>query len=285
MRLSRRYREVMTREGLEKLYTDLELPLLEILCRMEQLGVLIDPTPLAGLRTTMNEELRALEVKAYQAAGHEFNLASPKQLEAVIFDELGLKVSKRTRTGRSTDHEALEAIEDDHPLPKIVLEHRGIAKLLGTYVDALPKIIHPETGRIHTRWEQSVAATGRLSSKDPNLQNIPIRTEHGKRIREAFVAPAGHVILSADYSQIELRVLAHLSHDPKLVEAFQSGQDVHVRTAMEVFGVAEPDVTPTMRAQSKTVNFGVIYGMGPQALAKRLSISRQSLLRALQRRA
>ncbi|MEZ4445818.1 MAG: DNA polymerase [Polyangiaceae bacterium] len=222
----------------------------------------------------MEGELERLEKEAIAAAGHDFNLGSPKQLETLLFDELGLKSSRKTKTGRSTDAEALEAIEDDHPLPKLILEHRALAKLKNTYVDALPRLIHPETGRIHGQWNQAVAATGRLSSNNPNLQNIPIRTEHGKRIREAFVAPPGCCILSADYSQIELRVLAHLSHDPKLVEAFKTGQDVHVRTAMEVFGVAEEDVTPTMRAQSKTVNFGVIYGMGPVALGKRLSITR-----------
>jgi DNA polymerase-1 len=215
-----------------------------------------------------------LEKRAFEAAGQEFNVASPKQLETILFDELGLKSVKKTKTGRSTDAEALEAIASEHPLPQVVLEHRAIAKLKGTYVDAFPQLIHPQTGRIHTRWDQAVAATGRISSNHPNLQNIPIRTAHGKQIREAFVAPEGMVVLSADYSQIELRVLAHLSHDPKLVEAFTEGQDVHVRTAMEVFGVAASDVTDTMRAQSKTVNFGVIYGMGAVALGKQLGIPR-----------
>jgi len=184
------------------------------------------------------------------------------------------KSSKKTRTGRSTDAEVLEALADDHPLPAIVLEHRAIAKLKGTYVDALPKLVLPETGRIHTRWSQAVAATGRISSQDPNLQNIPIRTALGKSIRRAFVAPPGHLLVSADYSQIELRVLAHLSRDPVLVDAFRSGQDVHVRTAMEIFGVAADGVTEEMRRRSKTINFGVIYGMGESALAKRLGIPR-----------
>jgi DNA polymerase-1 len=275
IRLADRYRPRLERHGLDKLMYELEMPLSEILVGMEQLGVLVDPAPLGGLAESMSQDMARLEQEAHAAAGHEFNLASPKQLEQVLFDELGLAVLKKTRTGRSTDHEALEHIEHDHALPRLVLEHRGVAKLKGTYCDSLPTLIHPDTGRIHTRWEQAVAATGRLSSKDPNLQNIPIRSAHGKRIREAFIAPPGMVVLSADYSQIELRVLAHLSHDAKLVEAFTTGMDVHVRTAMEVFDVPEAEVTDTMRAQSKTVNFGVIYGMGPQALAKRLGISRQ----------
>ncbi|HHH30258.1 MAG TPA: DNA polymerase I [Polyangiaceae bacterium] len=274
VRLHKRFDELLEKHGLMDVYRDLELPLREVLVEMEQRGVLVDPKQLEAYGEEMEEQLARLEKEGYEAAGQEFNLASPRQLETILFDELGLKSSKKTKTGRSTDHEALEAIADQHPLPKLILEHRALSKLKGTYVDALPKLIHPQTGRIHTQWNQAVAATGRLSSKDPNLQNIPIRTEEGKRIREAFVAPAGTLLLSADYSQIELRVLAHLSHDPKLVEAFNTGQDVHVRTAMEVFGVAEKDVTPTMRAQSKTVNFGVIYGMGPVALGKRLGISR-----------
>ena len=274
-RLSVRYERRLARHNLDKLMDDLEMPLLDILTTMERRGVLVDEAPLNKLSASMATELSELEKRAFEAAGRELNLASPKQLEAVLFDELGLKSVKKTKTGRSTDAESLEAIQDDHPLPKLVLEHRAIAKLKGTYVDAFPSLIHKETGRIHTRWDQAVAATGRISSTNPNLQNIPIRTAHGKRIREAFVAPPGMCVLSADYSQIELRVLAHLSHDPKLVEAFTTGQDVHVRTAMEVFDVAEEDVTPTMRAQSKTVNFGVIYGMGPVALGKQLHIPRK----------
>src|SRR5262249_15892500 len=215
-----------------------------------------------------------LEAKARAAAGQDFNIASPRQLETVLFDVLGLKSMRRTKTGRSTDADVLEALAEQHPLPGIVLEHRVLAKLKGTYVDALPRLVHPDTGRIHARWNQAVAATGRLSSQDPNLQNIPIRTELGKKIRHAFVAPPGHVMLSADYSQIELRILAHLSKDPVLVDAFRTGQDVHVRTAMEIFGVTEQGVTDEMRRRSKTINFGVIYGMGEVALAKRLSIPR-----------
>ena len=261
-------------EKLDKLLVDLELPLASVLSDMEMRGVLVDTSALSEIATQMTKELAELEKKAYEAAGQEFNVASPKQLEAILFDTLGLKSTRKTKTGRSTDAEVLEALADDHALPGIILEHRAIAKLKGTYVDALPRLLHPETGRIHTRWSQAVAATGRISSQDPNLQNIPIRTALGRSIRKAFVAPKGKALLSADYSQIELRVLAHLSHDEVLVDAFNRGQDVHVRTAMEVFGVAEDGVTAEMRRQSKTVNFGVIYGMGETALAKRLGIPR-----------
>ncbi|MBK9261377.1 MAG: DNA polymerase I [Polyangiaceae bacterium] len=259
---------------LDDLLTKIELPLASVLAQMELTGVLVDPVALAALGAEMSKELDVLEKRAHQAAGREFNLASPKQLETILFDTLGLKSTRKTKTGRSTDADVLEALSDDHPLPAIVLEHRAIAKLKGTYVDALPRLVHPETGRIHTRWSQAVAATGRLSSQDPNLQNIPIRTDLGRMIRRAFVAPKGFVILSADYSQIELRVLAHLSNDPVLVDAFRTGQDVHTRTAMEIFGVGAADVTSEMRRRSKTINFGVIYGMGESALARRLGITR-----------
>ncbi|MBK8252974.1 MAG: DNA polymerase I [Polyangiaceae bacterium] len=272
--LSEKYTSRLVAEKLDGLLTTLELPLAAVLADMELAGVLVDTSALGQLGAQMTKELSELEKKAFEAAGQEFNVASPKQLEAILFDTLGLKSSRKTKTGRSTDAEVLEALSDEHALPGIILEHRAIAKLKGTYVDALPKLLHPATGRIHTRWSQAVAATGRISSQDPNLQNIPIRTALGKMIRRAFVAPKGRVLLSADYSQIELRVLAHLSQDEVLVDAFVRGQDVHTRTAMEVFGVAEKDVTQEMRRQSKTVNFGVIYGMGETALAKRLGIPR-----------
>jgi DNA polymerase-1 len=273
-RLARAYRSKLGSMQLSALFDELEMPLSDVLMRMEQVGVRIDPAPLAALGERMSVELADLEKRAHELAGHEFNLASPKQLEALLYDELGLKPSRKTKTGRSTDAEALEAIAASHPLPQVILDHRSIAKLKGTYVDALPALIHPETGRIHTRWDQAVAATGRISSRDPNLQNIPVRNAHGKQIREAFVASPGMTILSADYSQIELRVLAHLSGDPVLVDAFRHDDDVHVRTAMAVFGVPREQVTPQMRAQSKTVNFGVIYGMGATSLAKQLGIAR-----------
>jgi len=272
--LSEKYGPRLKTEKLDELLTGLELPLASVLADMELRGVLVDVSALGELAVQMAKELAELEKKAFEAAGQEFNVASPKQLETILFDTLGLKSSRKTKTGRSTDAEVLEALADDHALPAIILEHRAIAKLKGTYVDALPRLMHPETGRIHTRWSQAVAATGRISSQDPNLQNIPIRTALGKSIRKTFIAPPGKVLLAADYSQIELRVLAHLSRDPVLVDAFNRHQDVHVRTAMEVFGVPEEGVTGEMRRQSKTVNFGVIYGMGENALAKRLGIPR-----------
>ena len=199
---------------------------------------------------------------------------SPRQLETILFDELKLPVKKRTKHSRSTDASVLEALADAHPLVQTILDLRQLVKLHGTYVEALPKLVHPETGRIHTHYNQSVAATGRLSSSDPNLQNIPIRTQDGRAIREAFIAPEGHVLVAADYSQVELRVLAHLSGDEVLLEAFRNGKDIHTRTAMEIFGVAEQEVTSEQRRQAKTINFGVIYGMGELALSKRLGIKR-----------
>lgn len=264
----------LKKHGLDKLLSDLELPLSHVLSIMEQHGVAVDVGQLETMGQEMALELKRIEREAQAYASEELNLASPKQLEHVLFDVLGLKSARKTKTGRSTDAEVLEKLADEHPLPALVLEHRAIAKLKGTYVDALPRLIHPKTGRIHTRWSQAVAATGRLSSHDPNLQNIPIRTPLGKLIRRAFVAAPGNVLVSADYSQIELRVLAHLSKDEKLLEAFTTGQDVHVRTASEIFGVPVDQVTDEMRRQSKTINFGVIYGMGEMALSRRLGIQR-----------
>ncbi|MFO0548002.1 MAG: DNA polymerase I [Polyangiaceae bacterium] len=275
LRASERQRQRLEENEVANLLRDLELPLSSVLADLELRGVLVDTSCLSSLGDTMARELATLEEKAREVSGHrDLNVGSPRQLETILFDELGLKSTKKTKTGRSTDAEALEAIADDHPLPSVVLEHRLIAKLKGTYVDALPRLIHPKTGRIHCHWRQAVAATGRISSEEPNLQNIPIRTSLGREIRKAFVAPPGHVFLSADYSQIELRVLAHLSHDPVMVDAFRTGQDIHVRTAMEVFRVPAEEVTDDMRRKSKTINFGVIYGMGENALAKRLGIKK-----------
>ena len=223
-----------------------------------------------------DEKLRALEAECKRVAGKDFVLRSRDQLESILFDELRLPVVKRTpKGGRSTDAEVLEALAEKHPLPARILEYRELDKLKGTYIDALPRCVNARTGRIHTRFDQTVAATGRLSSADPNLQNIPIRTDFGRSIRAAFVAPPGRVILSADYSQIELRVLAHLSDDPELVDAFASGEDVHARTAALVFDKARGDVTSDERRAAKTINFGVIYGMGDSSLAKQLGIPRE----------
>ncbi|MDX2051090.1 MAG: DNA polymerase I [Polyangiaceae bacterium] len=260
--------------GLVPLLREMELPLAQLLAELEGVGVLIDTSKLALLGKRCELLLADLEKRAHALAGHEFNVNSPRQLETVLFDEFKLKPLKRTKTSRSTDHETLESLADEHPLPALILELRQYSKLKGTYIDALPLLVRPKTGRVHTRWEQAVAATGRLSSIDPNLQNIPIRTELGRDIRAAFVAPPGHVLVSADYSQIELRVLAHLSNDQVLLEAFGTGQDIHTRTAMEIFELGADEVTREHRTRAKAVNFGVIYGQGDSGLAKSLGISR-----------
>jgi DNA polymerase I len=261
-------------DGLTSLLRDIELPLSRVLARMQRRGVLVDTSHLQSLSTEISKEMTRLEQEAHTAAGHTFNVNAPRQLETILFDELGLKPQRRTKTSRSTDALTLEALSTEHPLPRILLEHRQLSKLKGTYVDTLPTLVNRQTGRVHTHWEQAVAATGRLSSTNPNLQNIPIRTELGRRIRRAFVAPASMTLVSADYSQIELRILAHLSQDPKLIQAFSEGQDVHTRTAMEVFGVGPSEVSPEMRRRAKAVNFGVIYGQTEGGLASTLGIPR-----------
>lgn len=274
LRASERTVRRVAEEGLGKVLDEIELPLSAVLAEMELCGVLIDASRLEELGRLCRDELARLEAEAHRIAGRPFNLASPRQLEVLLFDELGLTPLRRTKTSRSTDADTLEALADAHALPRVILEHRQVAKLKGTYIDALPGLVNPRTGRVHTSWEQAVAATGRLSSVDPNLQNIPIRSELGREIRSAFVAPPGHLIVSADYSQIELRVLAHLSKDPVLCDAFRNGQDVHTRTAMEVFEVDAGSVTAEMRRRAKAVNFGVIYGQGDSGLAKSLGIPR-----------
>lgn len=260
--------------GLTRLFLDLELPLARQLARMQRLGVLVDIPRLRAISARIGEELIELEQRAHEIAGKEFNVNSPRQLETLLFDELELKPLKRTKTSRSTDAATLEALADQHPLPAVILQIRQLSKLKGTYVDALPQLVDAHTGRVHGSWEQAVAATGRLSSSDPNFQNIPIRTALGRTIREAFVAPPSYAIVSGDYSQIELRVLAHLSRDERLVEAFRTGQDIHLRTAMEIFELSEEEVTREHRTRAKAVNFGVIYGQGESGLAKSLGISR-----------
>lgn len=266
-------------DGLLDLLQNVELPLARKLAELEELGVLVDTECLARLGEITKTELASLEKQAYEVVGKEFNVNSPKQLATILFDELGLKPIKRTKTARSTDAQTLEALSDEHELPALILKIRQIAKLQGTYIEALPALVSKKTGRIHGAWEQAVAATGRLSSTEPNLQNIPIRSELGRKIRDAFVAPEGYEIVSADYSQIELRVLAHLSQDERLVEAFQTGQDVHTRTAMEIFEVNEDELTRELRSRAKAVNFGVIYGQGDSALAKSLGIPKQEAAR------
>lgn len=272
------------RDGLEEqallgVMRDLELPLVPVLVALERRGVTIDVEKLHAMSATFAGRLLELERACHQAAGHEFNVSSPRALETVLFDELGLPVKKRTKTARSTDAEVLEELEELHALPRAILELRSVQKLKSTYVDALPKQMDPKTHRVHTRFNQAVAATGRLSSSDPNLQNIPIRTEEGRAIRDAFIAPPGHVVLSADYSQIELRVLAHLSNDPQLVEAFVEDKDVHIRTATALFDVPESEVTREQRGRAKTVNFAVIYGQAERALARNLDVEEKEAKR------
>ncbi len=258
--------------GLSTIYA-LEIATSEALFRIERNGVLIDAPTLAAQSQQLGERIVQLEQEAYAIAGQPFNLASPKQLGEIFFDKLGLPVVKKTATGaRSTDEEVLEKLAEDYPLPARILEHRSLSKLKGTYTDKLAQMALPRTGRVHTHYAQAVAVTGRLSSNDPNLQNIPIRTAEGRKVREAFVAPAGSVIASADYSQIELRIMAHLSGDEALLRAFHDGLDVHKATAAEVFGLTPEQVSSEQRRYAKTINFGLIYGMSAFGLAKALSI-------------
>ncbi len=251
----------------------LEMASSEALYRIERNGVLIDAPTLARQSHELGQRILQLEQDAYLIAGQPFNLASPKQLGEIFFDKLGLPVIKKTATGaRSTDEEVLEKLAEDYPLPAKILEHRSLSKLKGTYTDKLAAMAHPDTGRVHTHYAQAVAVTGRLSSNDPNLQNIPVRTAEGRRVREAFVAPPGRLIASADYSQIELRIMAHLSDDAALLKAFAEGQDVHRATAAEVFGLALNEVSSEQRRYAKVINFGLIYGMSGFGLAKALGI-------------
>jgi DNA polymerase-1 len=279
-RLAQIFEPLLRERGLDALFREVELPLIGILARMELAGVAIDLEVFERLKGELAQRLKALEAEIYERAGERFQINSPKQLQDVLFNKLGLKPVRKTKTGFSTDVDVLEELALEHPLPEVILEYRGLDKLRSTYVEALPKLVHPETGRIHTSFNQAVAATGRLSSSDPNLQNIPIRTDIGRRIREGFV-PGGkdRKLISADYSQIELRILAHLSGDRHLREAFQQDLDVHRATAARVFGVPPEAVTPEMRRQAKGVNFGVIYGQSAFGLAKALKISRADAAR------
>ncbi len=261
--------------ALAAVYQEIELPLVPVLSAVEQHGALVDARLLAQQSAEITDRLGELQAEAWELAGQEFNLDSPKQLQEILYDKLGLPVLKKTPKGAPSTAEAvLVDLARDYPLPAAILEHRSLAKLKGTYTDKLPLQINPDTGRIHTSYHQAVAATGRLSSSDPNLQNIPIRTAEGRRIRQAFVAPPGKVIVAADYSQIELRIMAHLSGDENLLTAFEAGDDIHRATAGEVFGKAPEEVTSDERRGAKTINFGLIYGMSAFGLAKQLSISR-----------
>ncbi|MEW5804982.1 MAG: DNA polymerase I, partial [bacterium] len=261
-------------EGLSDLFYNIELPLVKILAHMEREGVKIDTERLSLMSHELEARLQDLTRQIYLLAGEEFNIDSPKQLGHILFDKLHLPVKKKTKNGPSTNVDVLMELAQKYDLPLIMLDYRQLKKLKSTYADALPCLIHRQTGRIHTSFNQTVTATGRLSSSDPNLQNIPIRTELGKRIRDAFVPEKGSVLLSADYSQVELRILAHLSQDPILIQAFQKGEDVHTRTACEIFGITPDKMNAELRRRAKVVNFGIIYGMSPFGLAKDLSISR-----------
>jgi len=261
--------------SLASVLQDIEMPLVPVLARMEQRGVLIDGDLLGRMSREFAKQIAALEEAAHAAAGQPFNLGSPKQLQEILFDKLGLPVKRKTPKGQpSTAEDVLQELAGEFDLPRLILEHRSLSKLKSTYTDKLPEEINPETGRVHTSYHQAVAATGRLSSSNPNLQNIPIRTEQGRRIRQAFVAPRGMRILAADYSQIELRIMAHFSADAGLLEAFRKGVDVHRATAGEVFGAAYDDVTPDQRRAAKAINFGLMYGMSAFGLARQLDIDR-----------
>jgi DNA polymerase-1 len=262
---------------LASVYRDIEMPVREVLFRMERNGVLIDSAMLARQSHELGMKIHTIEQQAFEAAGQPFNLGSPKQLQEILFDKLGLPAKKKTATGaRSTDEEVLQELALDYPLPKILLEHRALSKLKSTYTDKLPQMVNARTGRVHTSYSQAVAVTGRLASSEPNLQNIPIRTPEGRRIREAFIAPSGSRIVSADYSQIELRIMAHLSGDAGLLRAFANGEDIHRATAAEVFGVSLDAVSSEQRRYAKTINFGLIYGMSAFGLASQLNIERSA---------
>jgi DNA polymerase I len=260
-----------------EVYRDIEMPVARVLWSVERNGVLIDATLLENQSSEIGAKLIALEAQAHVLAGGEFNLNSPKQIGEIFFEKLKLPVVKKTPSGSpSTDEEVLQKLAEDYPLPKLLLDYRGLSKLKSTYTDKLPKMINARTGRVHTNYAQAVAVTGRLASNDPNLQNIPVRTQEGRRIREAFIAPAGSRIVSADYSQIELRIMAHISGDDNLLRAFAQGEDIHRATAGEIFGVTPLEVSADQRRVAKTINFGLIYGMSAFGLASNLGIARDA---------
>jgi DNA polymerase-1 len=268
--------ELRKHASLEKVFNDIELPLLPVLSRIERTGALVDGTLLFQQSNELAKRLGELETEAWDLAGQQFNLASPKQLGEILFEKLEIPVLKKTAKGApSTKEEVLQELALDYPLPKVLLEHRGLAKLKSTYTDKLPTMINPQSQRIHTSYHQAGTATGRLSSSDPNLQNIPVRTSEGRRVRQAFIAAPGCKMVAADYSQIELRIMAHLSEDPSLLKAFAEDQDIHRATAAEVFAVATEQVTADMRRSAKAINFGLIYGMSAFGLARQLNIGRK----------
>jgi DNA polymerase-1 len=268
--------KVSAEPALKKLFEEIELPLINVLSKIERTGALVDDTLLFQQSQELAERLAELETQAWDLAGQQFNLASPKQLAEILFEKLQIPVLKKTAKGApSTKEEVLQELALDYPLPKILLEHRGLAKLKSTYTDKLPTMINPATRRIHTSYHQAGTATGRLSSSDPNLQNIPARTAEGRRVRQAFVASPGSKLIAADYSQIELRIMAHLSADKSLVNAFELGRDIHSATAAEVFAVGLDQVTADQRRSAKAINFGLIYGMSAFGLSRQLNIGRK----------
>ena len=275
LRLYEKLLPMVAEQEQEALFKDVEMALLPVLIGMERVGIRIDPEFLGGLSSEMEKKLVVLKGEIHELAGGSFNIGSPKQLGEILFERLGLPKGKKTKTGWSTDVEVLNKLAEEHEIATKILDYRSLSKLKGTYTDALPKLIHPETGRIHSSFNQAITATGRLSSSDPNLQNIPIRTEEGRRIREGFIPSDGCLLLSADYSQVELRVLAHMADEPALKEAFDRGEDIHRRTASEVLGIFPEMVTDEQRRQAKAINFGVIYGMSAFGLAKQLGIARR----------
>ncbi len=269
------YPKVEADEKLKHVFETIEMPLVPVLSRMERTGVYVDSMLLGAQSTEIAARLDELEKKAFEIADQEFNLSSPKQLQAILFEKMGLPVLKKTPSGTpSTNEEVLQELALDYPLPKLILEYRGLAKLKSTYTDKLPKMVNPATGRVHTSYHQAVTATGRLSSSDPNLQNIPVRNEEGRRIRQAFVAQSGYKILAVDYSQIELRIMAHLSGDKALLDAFRHGKDIHAATAAEILGLDIEQVSSEQRRRAKAINFGLIYGMSAFGLAKQLDMGR-----------
>ncbi len=260
-------------EGVRDLFDKIEMPLVDVLIDLEERGVLVDTARLKIMSKEYGDRMTELLKEIYKFSETEFNVDSPKQLQVVLFEKLKLPPARKTKTGYSTDQEVLEKLAEQHPMPKLLLEYRGLTKLKGTYIDALPLMVNKTTGRIHTSFNQAVAETGRLSSSDPNLQNIPARTDDGRRIREAFIAPPGHKLISADYSQVELRILAHVTKDPALVKAYREGVDIHRLTAAEVYGTDPASVTREQRNAGKTINFSVIYGIGAMSLGKSLEVS------------
>ena len=272
-KLSNILKDCLKKERLHGLYLDLELPTARVLAAMEFAGIKVDSVRLKDLSKEIELKLSEIEASIYASAGTEFNINSPKQLSAILFEKIGLRPVKKTKTGFSTNEEVLRRLAREHEIPERILSYRSLTKLKSTYVDAIGALVNPATGRVHTSFNQTVTATGRLSSSRPNLQNIPVKGEYAARVRGAFIAEKGCKLLSADYSQIELRLVAHMAGDLTLIEAFKKGEDIHTRTASEVFSMPPTLVTPELRRRAKAINFGIIYGMGPYGLSTELEIS------------